>query len=85
MPLSGRAGPEFVVALHACLLAGARRAGRSTAPGSRAATTGSDRVGGAEGDEVLVVHSSGTTGAPRPVELTRGNVETRSARPSRSG
>ena len=35
-----------------------------------------DRVGRPDGDGVaLVVHTSGTTGAPRPVALTRHNIE----------
>jgi O-succinylbenzoic acid--CoA ligase len=44
--------------------------------GSTAGTEGGRAGGGAAGeaDVALVVHTSGTTGAPRPVELSYGNV-----------
>jgi O-succinylbenzoic acid--CoA ligase len=73
--LTEPAGLDFVVSLHACLLAGAAampvdpRLGEAekSLQLSAAAQPGS-------GDAVLVVHTSGTTGAPRPVELTRANI-----------
>ena len=90
VPLTSPAGVEFVVALHACVLAGAaampvdprlgerERAAQLATAGHSAAEdrAGGVRVGGTAGAEVvLVVHTSGTTGAPRPVELTRANIE----------
>ncbi len=85
-------GPDFVVALHACLLRGAvvvpidprlappERAARAAIAGvvlDALPPQGSDplsRVGSDLHDPLMVVHTSGTTGAPRPVELTYGNV-----------
>ena len=67
--IPARPGLEFVVRLHACLLAGARAVPidpRLTAQ-ERAA------LGDAPGD--LVVHTSGTTGAPHPVGLTTRDIE----------
>jgi len=67
--IDARPDLDFVVQLHACLLAGARavpvdhRLGRA----ERAA------LGDAAGD--LVVHTSGTTGAPNPVGLTKEDIE----------
>jgi O-succinylbenzoic acid--CoA ligase len=71
-------GPDFVVALHACLLRGAiavpvdprltpreRDAISRTAPSSGAAEVP---------DPLMVVHTSGTTGTPRLVTLSYGNV-----------
>ncbi len=52
-------GLEFAVALHACLLAGV-----PAVPGDRPAD-----VGGA-----VVIHTSGTTGEPKPIALSAGNV-----------
>src|SRR4051812_4212878 len=90
VPLTEPAGLHFVVALHACLLAGAAvmpvdpRLGeveRAAVLANATSPDGDDsaeRLGGATGvrDEVVaVVHTSGTTGAPRPVELTRSNIE----------
>jgi len=76
VPLTEPAGAEFVVALHACLLAGA------------AAMPVDPRLGEEERGVVLaaadepsapgvgfLVHTSGTTGTPRPVELTLANIE----------
>ena len=64
-------GLEFAVRLHACLLAGAaampvdqRLGARERAQLTRRAAPGT----------ALVVHTSGTTGAPRPVEITRENI-----------
>ena len=72
------AGLDFVVALHACLLAGAAampvdpRLGEAERAAVLAAPAGPTPTGPAG---ALVVHTSGTTGAPRPVELTRSNIE----------
>src|SRR4051812_43606826 len=73
VPLEEPPGLEFVVRLHAILLAGA------------AAVPVDDRLGEAERAALaaggaatpgtaLVVHTSGTTGAPRPVEISFENV-----------
>jgi o-succinylbenzoate---CoA ligase len=64
-------GIEFVVQLHASLLAGAAAMpiDQRLHPRERAALTGAPAPGTA-----LIVHTSGTTGAPRPVELTRANI-----------
>jgi O-succinylbenzoic acid--CoA ligase len=86
------AGEDFVVALHACLLAGAavvpidlrlsaaeqeqRRAGaelvvrEALAPAAAAAGADAGRD-----PAVAVMHTSGTTAAPKPVVLTRSNFE----------
>ena len=62
-------GLDFVVTLHACLLAGAAAMPVDLREPTPVAG------GGAAGDDVaLVVHTSGTTGEPRPIELTYGNV-----------
>jgi O-succinylbenzoic acid--CoA ligase len=60
---------DFVVRLHACLLAGARAVPIDPRLGAaeRAA------LGDAPGD--LVVHTSGTTGTPKPVGLTKQDIE----------
>ena len=64
-------GLEFAVRLHAALLAGAAAmpVDQRLNPRERAALTESAAPGTA-----LIVHTSGTTGAPRPVELTRENI-----------
>src|SRR4051812_2817740 len=83
------AGADFAVALHACLLAGAAALPVDLRLGEaeRAAQVASASMvveeplhahGAAPdrpGPVALVVHTSGTTGAPRPVELTPANVE----------
>jgi O-succinylbenzoic acid--CoA ligase len=92
VPLTEPAGLDFVVALHACLLAGAAampvdprlgeaeraavlaNAGSPTLDDS-AGSAGVGRAARCEGGVALVVHTSGTTGAPQPVELTRANIE----------
>jgi O-succinylbenzoic acid--CoA ligase len=72
--LTEPAGLDFVVALHACLVAGA--AAMPVDPrlleSERAAQLAS---AGQPTGAALVVHTSGTTGAPRPIELTRANIE----------
>src|SRR3954464_10501702 len=89
VPLTEPAGLDFVVALHACLLAGAaavpvdprlgeveRAAVLANARSpTREDSAGSVGVARGEGAVALVVHTSGTTGAPQPVELTRSNIE----------
>jgi O-succinylbenzoic acid--CoA ligase len=81
----------FVEALHGCLLLGAaampidpRLAPRERAALTRSATLVVDEpLQGEEGggyepqadDVALVVHTSGTTGAPQPVELTYRNIQ----------
>ena len=80
-------GIAFAEALHGCLLMGAAAmpVDLRLADRERAAVLGqaADLVvdapleGGGPfepGEGTLVVHTSGTTGAPRPVELTLGNV-----------
>jgi O-succinylbenzoic acid--CoA ligase len=84
------AGPEFMIALHACMLAGhpavpvdlrlseSERAGR-LAGASLIVSDPLPHVGTAaravlRGDPIVaVMHTSGTTAAPKPVELTRSN------------
>jgi O-succinylbenzoic acid--CoA ligase len=85
-------GLDFVVALHACLLAGAcavpvdlrepewRLAGAGQViasvqgGGVRRPPAATPAGPPSADDAALVVHTSGTTGSPRPVELTFGNV-----------
>jgi O-succinylbenzoic acid--CoA ligase len=62
-------GLDFVVRLHACLLAGAR----AVPIDPRLGDDERARLGDAPGD--LVVHTSGTTGTPRPVGLTKADIE----------
>jgi o-succinylbenzoate---CoA ligase len=64
-------GLEFAVQLHACLLAGAAAMPVDQRLGARerAALAGRAAPGTA-----LIVHTSGTTGAPAPVALTHANV-----------
>jgi len=67
--INARPGLDFVVRLHACLLAGARAVPVDPRLGAaeRAA------LGDAPGD--LVVHTSGTTGMPKPVGLITQDIE----------
>src|SRR4051812_5785961 len=67
-------GPELPIDLHACLLAGAAAMPVDPRWGSREraallATAGRPAAAG------LVVHTSGTTGPPAPVELTLAQIE----------
>ena len=80
-------GLDFAVALHACLLAGAAAmpVDLRLSEGERAAMLArADAVIGPDGvsatapatptSAALIVHTSGTTGSPRPVEISRGNI-----------
>jgi O-succinylbenzoic acid--CoA ligase len=71
VPIDLPPGLDFAVRMHACLLAGAAAMPIDQRLGERerAALTGV-----VSRDAALVVHTSGSTGAPRPVELTRGNI-----------
>jgi o-succinylbenzoate---CoA ligase len=71
VPIELPPGVAFAELLHGCLLAGAvaMPVDLRLTPRERAALD-VDSGGGA-----LVVHTSGTTGAPRPVELTLGNIQ----------
>jgi O-succinylbenzoic acid--CoA ligase len=64
-------GLEFAVRLHAALLAGAAAmpVDQRLNERERGALTGT-----AAPCTALIVHTSGTTGAPRPVELTQENI-----------
>ena len=85
------AGVDFVITLHACLLTGAAVVPidlRLSAAEQEQRLAGADLVvreplvpargaiGGVGRDRpVAVLHTSGTTGAPKPVVLTEGNFE----------
>ena len=69
VPIALPPGLEFAVKLHACLLAG-----RAAMPVDLRDPAPVVAAGPAGADVALVVHSSGTTGVPRPVELTYGQV-----------
>jgi O-succinylbenzoic acid--CoA ligase len=83
-------GPDFVITLHGCLLAGlaavpidlrlsaaereARMAGAEVLIDQRLRGEGSSWPQQFGGDPIVaVMHTSGTTAAPKPVELTHGN------------
>ncbi|HJS94130.1 MAG TPA: AMP-binding protein [Solirubrobacteraceae bacterium] len=75
--LDAPAVEEFVVDLHACLLAGAAVVPidlRLSAP-EQALRRASAEIDGPPGGEapVAVMHTSGTTAAPKPVVLSRAN------------
>jgi O-succinylbenzoic acid--CoA ligase len=60
---------EFAVRLHACLLAGAR----AVPIDPRLQTPERAALGDAPGD--LVVHTSGTSGTPQPVGVTKADIQ----------
>jgi o-succinylbenzoate---CoA ligase len=69
VPIALPPGLEFAVTLHACLLAG-----RAATPVDLRELRPIEARGPAGDGAALVVHTSGTTGEPRPVELTRGQI-----------
>jgi o-succinylbenzoate---CoA ligase len=72
VPIDLPPGLAFAIRLHACLLAGAPAMPVDQRLGEReraALPAGEPGPGVA-----LIVHTSGTTGAPRPVHLTRENI-----------
>ena len=69
VPIEHPPGLDFAVALHGCLLAGVPAVPVDPRLGERERAALSTA-----GDAALVVHTSGTTAAPRPVELSLGNV-----------
>jgi O-succinylbenzoic acid--CoA ligase len=76
LPVTLPPGPGFAVALHACLLRGVvavpvdpRLSKRERQALLASATPSPDAA-----HPLMVVHTSGTTGAPRPITLTYGNV-----------
>jgi O-succinylbenzoic acid--CoA ligase len=69
VPIALPPGLEFAVTLHACLLGGA-----AAMPVDLREPAPVVSSGPAAEDVALVVHTSGTTGEPRPVELTHGNI-----------
>jgi o-succinylbenzoate---CoA ligase len=72
---------DFVVEMHACLLASAAavpidlRLGATEQAQRRAAADVTDEVPPSADVPVAVMHTSGTTAAPKPVVLTRRNFE----------
>ncbi len=88
MALEGRArhaialppGRDFVIALHACLIAGAaavpidlRLTESERAQRAAAAHTSNSEEPRGHHAEAAILHTSGTTAAPKPVPLTTGN------------
>jgi o-succinylbenzoate---CoA ligase len=75
VPLDAEPTLDFVVGLWSCLTAGAAAmpVDPRLGPRDRAAVLAA-AAEPAGHDAALVVHTSGTTGLPRPVELTYGNV-----------
>jgi o-succinylbenzoate---CoA ligase len=71
VPIDLPPGLDFAVRLHACLLAGAAAMPVDPRLGERERAALTTR---AAPGTALVVHTSGTTGAPRPVELTQGHI-----------
>ena len=74
VPLAAPDPTDFVVALHGCLTAGG-----AAVPIDLRLTPSEQRLrargGGVAPGTVAVLHTSGTTAAPKPVELTRGNFQ----------
>jgi O-succinylbenzoic acid--CoA ligase len=70
VPIDLPPGVEFAVRLHACLLAGAT----AVPVDPRLSAREREQVLGTHSGGALVVHSSGTTGRPRPVRLTLENI-----------
>src|SRR5215203_2887746 len=75
-------GLDFVIALHACLLCGVAAVPVDLRePVWRMAGAGQMIEGLENGGQLrrpgpsLVVHTSGTTGEPRPVRLSAGNID----------
>jgi O-succinylbenzoic acid--CoA ligase len=64
-------GIEFAVRLHACLLAGAA----AVPVDQRLSPREREQVMRGEPDGALIVHTSGTTGEPRPVALSLANIQ----------
>jgi O-succinylbenzoic acid--CoA ligase len=65
---------ELAIALHACLLHGAAAVPIDPRLGAGERAARAAIAGTIRGDEVAtVMHTSGTTAAPKPVELTYGN------------
>jgi O-succinylbenzoic acid--CoA ligase len=71
VPIDLPPGIDFAVRLHACLLAGAT----AVPVDQRLSPRERDQVLRSEGGGALIVHTSGTTGEPRPVELTLENIQ----------
>ncbi len=69
VPIGLPPGLEFAVMLHACLLEGA--AAMPVDPREPSPIAGGGRTAN---DVALIVHTSGTTREPRPVELTYGQI-----------
>ena len=69
VPIAAQPGLDFVVTLHACLLTG--RAAMPIDLRERVRPAAPASVGP---DVALVMHTSGTTGEPQPVELTYGQI-----------
>ena len=73
VPLAQADPAEFLIALHACLLAGAAAVPIDLRLSTSEQTT-RRRPGLARPETVVVMHTSGTTAAPKPVELSHGNL-----------
>lgn len=69
VPIALPPGLEFAVRLHGCLLKGAAAMPVDLRQPTRVAARGRSAE-----DVALIVHTSGTTGEPRPVELTYGQI-----------
>jgi O-succinylbenzoic acid--CoA ligase len=71
VPIDLPPGIAFAVRLHACLLAGAT----AVPVDQRLSGREREQVLASEGDAALIVHTSGTTGEPQPVGLTKEDIE----------